>query len=179
MGIEQLQGTRKLQACVSSYSKNCVSWYALLFFSALHVLPKSPKILTLKPIIYDFVSLRGVGSRRAGSVCSMCRKNGFSKLPIFFLSLRNFLFLKTIGEERKKRSTIHTDPLFLDQKIKRTKLVMTFQTAFTSSLMLYSDTVFFLIKSLLEMLFSKDGKGKDWSTKTDNFDKLRRVKMER
>ena len=149
-------------------------------FSALHVLPKSPKILTLKPIIYDFVSLRGVGSRRAGSVCSMCRKNGFSKLPIFFLSLRNFLFLKTIGEERrKKRSTIHTDPLFLGQKIKRTKLVMTFQTAFTSSLMPYSDTVFFLIKSLLERLFSKDGKGKDLTTKTDNFDKLRRVKIEK
>ena len=102
MSIES--GTRKLQAYVSSYSWNCVSWYALLvFFSALHVLPKSPKILTLKPIIYDFVSLRGVGSRRAGSVCSMCRKNGFSKLPIFFLSLRNFLFLKTIGEERKKK----------------------------------------------------------------------------
>ena len=50
----------------------------------------------------------------------------FRAANLFFSAsslLCNFLFLKTIGRQGKN---LHTDPLFLDYKIKRTKLVMTF-----------------------------------------------------
>ena len=85
-------------------------------FSALHVLPKSPKILTLKPIIYDFVSLRGVGSWKA-QYYSMCRKNGFSfELPIFFSFPSQFSVPKDNRRGKEKKGRPYTLILFFSAR---------------------------------------------------------------
>ena len=56
-------------------------------------------------------------------------KEWFSELPIFFFCFLSSLQFSVPKDNRKigKKPSIHTDPLFLDYKIKRTKLVMTFQ----------------------------------------------------
>lgn len=69
----------------------------------------------------------------SSTVCSIFSapvlKEWFSELPIFFFCFLSSLQFSVPKDNRKigKKPSIHTDPLFLDYKIKRTKLVMTFQ----------------------------------------------------
>ena len=72
----------------------------------------------------------------SSTVCSIfsvallrCWKNGFPSCQSFFFCFLSSLQFSVPKDNRKigKKPSIHTDPLFLDYKIKRTKLVMTFQ----------------------------------------------------